>query len=982
MRAFVIRGFGQKAGVDFDRVHKELIEPALREAGADGGTTGAIVEAGNIREDMFRELVLADVVVADISVHNANVFYELGVRHAMRNRSTILIRARIDDVPFDLSTDRYLSYNPACAAASVPQLVQALRSTLASERTDSPVFGLLPGLTPALQATLLDLPRDLAEDIEQARGAGNKGVLRLLAEEVTGLRFEEAARRAVARASERVGDDDAARRVWELIRAVHPGDQDANYALANVYRRLGQLDLSDLAIKRALENRSMTPYQRAELYGLLASNVKRLWAGQWRHASGQDRASLALRSPELDVCYQHYRHGFDEDLNDCYPGLNALAMAKIKLALATRCPDIWLAMFATDADAEAELRRLGSEVEELTSTVRAALESARSRSRRAGTVDFWIEVSAADLGFLTSHEPERVASAYLAACSGLDSDASRSVRDQVQMYYDLGIFLGNAQRVLEVLPALPDKATDPVHPLVFSGHMIDAPGRARPRFPAGQENTARAQIEQAVREIHAAAKGRKERVIGMAGALNGGDLLFHEVCHELGIETLVFLPVPEIAYRATAISGPAAGWADRYHVVLGKAAKEKVLTLARTETPPGWLLDRPDYSTWQRSNRWILHHAWAVTTDNRVTVLALWNHEPGDGPGGVADLAAAAEQGGAEVRVLDTVAMFGSLEPPAHRAEVAAPGPEVAAPGGQEGEAAAGDPVLNLVWRYHRQWSAAAGKAQKHLNGWRLANLALLVLGALTAAVTAQTWLTAAGLAWFAGVSAGFIALAGVIQGSALTPDKGSRWTRARAASEALKAETYRYLTGVQPYASVSRTEQLQAQLDVVQDRAGELGVDQQLAAVDSKPPPTISTFRDYVDERARGQAAWHKKRIGEHERKARRLHAWQLAATAAGTALAALGGAVPGWHLSAWTAAATTIAAAFATHIAASQHQRTAASYAATADQLDRLVAAVDPGTTDTDRRAQFVADVERVLATQNEGWTDLLSSSARKKS
>ena len=979
MRAFVIRGFGQKAGVDFDRVDQELIKPALEEVGAGGGTTGEIVAAGNIREDMFRELVLADVVVADISVHNANVFYELGVRHAMRNRSTVLIRARIDDVPFDLSTDRYLSYDPASAAASVPQLVQALRSTLASERTDSPVFGLLPGLTPALHAALLDLPRDLAEDIEQARGAGNKGVLRLIAEEVTGLRFEEAARRAVARACERVGDDDTARDVWGKIRAVHPGDHDANYALANVYRRLGQLDLSDQAIKRTLENRSLTPHQRAELYGLLASNVKRRWIGQWRDASEQDKASLALRSPELDACFRHYRHGFDEDLNNYYPGLNALVMAKIRLALAARCRDIWLTMFAADADADAELARLESGVGELTSTVRACLESARSRNSRAGTVDFWIEVSAADLGFLTSNEPERVASAYLAACSGLGSDASRSIREQVQMHYDLGIFVENARRTLEVLPALPDKAADPVHPLVFSGHMIDAPGRARPRFPADQENTAKAQIEQAVRETRAAAERRQERVIGMAGALNGGDLLFHEVCHELGIETLVFLPVPDIAYRATAISGPGSGWADRYHVALGRAAK--VLTLTRTETQPGWLLSRTDYSTRQRSNRWILHHAWAVTTDNRVTVLALWNGEPGEGPGGVANLVATARQGGAEVRVLDTVAMFGPLEPPPRAADGAAPGPEAIAADRQEGEAVARDPVLDLVWRYHRQWSAAAGKAQKDLNGWRLANLALLVLGAITAAVAAQTWLASAGLALFAAVSAGFLAVAGVIQSWALTPDKGSRWTRARAASEALKAETYRYLTGVQPYAGVSRTEQLQAQLDVVQDRARELGVDQQLAAFDGKPLPEISTFRDYVDERARGQAAWHKERIGEHERKARRLYAWQLAATAAGTVLAALGGVVPGWHLTAWTAAATTIAAAFATHIAAAQHQRIAASYAVTADQLDRLIAPVDPDTTSSERQTQFVADVERILATQNEGWTDLLSPSAKKK-
>src|SRR5260370_10490214 len=201
MRAFVIRGFGQKACVDFDRVDAELTAPALQQVGIDGGTTGDIVEAGNVREDMFRELVLADIVVADVSVHNANVFYELGVRHAVRNRATVLIRARIDDVPFDLRTDRYMSYDPARAAASVPQLVQILRETLATERADSPVFQLLPGFAPSPHATLLDLPRDLAEDIEQAREARRARDLRLIADEVGGLRSEDGALRSVTPAS-------------------------------------------------------------------------------------------------------------------------------------------------------------------------------------------------------------------------------------------------------------------------------------------------------------------------------------------------------------------------------------------------------------------------------------------------------------------------------------------------------------------------------------------------------------------------------------------------------------------------------------------------------------------------------------------------------------------------------------------------------------------------------------------------------------
>ena len=92
MRAFVVRPFGKRQGVDFERVHVELIKPALKAAKIDGDTTLEIMEQGDIREDMFRLLVGADLVIADISIHNANVFYELGIRHAVLDRHTLLGR--------------------------------------------------------------------------------------------------------------------------------------------------------------------------------------------------------------------------------------------------------------------------------------------------------------------------------------------------------------------------------------------------------------------------------------------------------------------------------------------------------------------------------------------------------------------------------------------------------------------------------------------------------------------------------------------------------------------------------------------------------------------------------------------------------------------------------------------------------------------------------------------------------------------------
>ena len=127
---------------------------------------------------------------------------------------------------------------------------------------------------------------------------------------------------------------------------------------------------------------------------------------------------------------------------------------------------------------------------------------------------------------------------------------------------------------------------------------------------------------------------------------------------------------------------------------------------------------------------------------------------------------------------------------------------------------------------------------------------------------------------------------------------------------------------------------------------------------------------------RARGQAAWHRDRSAEHARRARRLRAWQLAATGVGVVLAAVTGFLPSWRLSTWTAAATTVAAALGAHLAATRHQGIAADYAATADQLETLVAGFDQASATPDQQAQFVADVERVLAAQNQGWLDLLSS------
>ena len=78
MHAFIVRPFGKQKDIDFNHVENLLISPALTRLEITGRTTIDIARAGNIRSDMFQLLLTADLVIADISIHNANVFYELG----------------------------------------------------------------------------------------------------------------------------------------------------------------------------------------------------------------------------------------------------------------------------------------------------------------------------------------------------------------------------------------------------------------------------------------------------------------------------------------------------------------------------------------------------------------------------------------------------------------------------------------------------------------------------------------------------------------------------------------------------------------------------------------------------------------------------------------------------------------------------------------------------------------------------------------
>jgi hypothetical protein len=393
MRAFIVRPFGVKNDINFDEVEAKLIDPALTRLGVTGRTTGEIISQGNIREDMFQLLLTADLVVADLSIHNANAFYELGVRHALRDRHTFLLRSDVDKFPFDLQTDRYFTYNKDAPGDSVERLYQALRATLDSDKPNSPVFALLPKMEEQDPSRFLVVPRGFIEEVERAVAAKRAGDLGLLAAEARNLGFnwETEGLRAVGRAQYNLKDFKGAKNTWEAVRrANREYDLEANLLLGTIYERLGKLTDSTQALDRALSVKEISKDTRAEAFALKGRNAKTQWRQEWEAApDAAAKATASLRSGHLQDSFDDYECAYEEDLNHFYSGLNALAMLKVRTELAEALPDVWGERFDDDEEAERELSRLKAKAEKLAAYVELALDAALGRLKREGKEDVW-----------------------------------------------------------------------------------------------------------------------------------------------------------------------------------------------------------------------------------------------------------------------------------------------------------------------------------------------------------------------------------------------------------------------------------------------------------------------------------------------------------------------------------------------------------------------------------------------------------------
>ena len=171
---FVVMGFGvkndfqQQKEFDLDKSYRIVIKKAVEAAGLECIRADDVMHAGVIDKPMYELLLGADVVVADLSTSNANAIYELGVRHALRPNTTIVIAESGFKFPFDIGhllvrTYQHMGKGIDAEEAETfrDKLTQAIKELASKSDVDSPVYTFLPTLErPAL--------RDIAASIAKA----------------------------------------------------------------------------------------------------------------------------------------------------------------------------------------------------------------------------------------------------------------------------------------------------------------------------------------------------------------------------------------------------------------------------------------------------------------------------------------------------------------------------------------------------------------------------------------------------------------------------------------------------------------------------------------------------------------------------------------------------------------------------------------------------------------------------------------------
>lgn len=353
--------------------------------------------------------------------------------------------------------------------------------------------------------------------------------------------------------------------------------------------------------------------QDLETWALLGRTDKDAWIAAWRqpgNTSEQMRDEAAYQDAFLRTTIDSYATAYRRNPNHYYSGINALTLMHLHRHLIND-------------------PRYDREMDTMAGALRFAAECEPDEQQL-----FWSKMTLGDLEVLVG-TLDATKAAYKEAIAKNDKDwfALNSSRAQLQLLKDLGFRPENVaagiatfDRALQKL-AKPEN-WQPRQVFLFSGHMIDAPGRQPPRFPAVKESAAVQKIGEALDQL-----GAGPEDLALAQGASGGDLLFLEACKERGVRLQLLLPLeePDFIDRSILPSDGGDKWRDRFYR----------LTSGLNDAPlimPDELGPLPkDVDAFERCNLWLLYTALSYGID-KVRFICLWSGGGGDGPGGTAHM--------------------------------------------------------------------------------------------------------------------------------------------------------------------------------------------------------------------------------------------------------------------------------------------------------------------------------------------------------
>lgn len=342
---FVVMPFGKKKDVDgteidFDTVYHSLIEPAIEQADMEPIRADEETVNGIIHKPMYERLILCDYAVADLTTANANVFYELGIRHTVKPFTTITIFAKDSKLPFDVNFLRCLpySYDKANKLTSLEEDTKALAQKLLKAKkdkdTDSPVYQLVDGI--AFQNSVAhektDIFRDKVRYDEEIKNQlldardkkGSKQEKIKAVDDIAGhlkLENEEAGVLIDVMLSYRALS--AFDKMIQFIESIPTHVRQTVMVQEQLGFALNRVGHREAAIK-VLEKVVKENGPSSETYGIMG----RVYKDQFEEAL--DNKNEFLAESFLDKAQDTYLKGFEADWRDAYPGVNAVTLLELK----------------------------------------------------------------------------------------------------------------------------------------------------------------------------------------------------------------------------------------------------------------------------------------------------------------------------------------------------------------------------------------------------------------------------------------------------------------------------------------------------------------------------------------------------------------------------------------------------------------------------------------------------------------------------